>query len=198
MTSPIHTNVLPHIVFDANVLFPFTLRDTFLRLADARCIQIRWSQQILEEMSLNLVQKAGVTQRQSEYLLTAMKRSFPDAMVTGYEALIDTMPNDKKDRHVAAVAVKVSAPVIVTNNIKDFRHLPSGVEAQTPDDFLLTLFHDQPHEITEILRAQAADMRRQPVPFEQLLQGLAKTVPAFIEVVYLYINGREAISLCHH
>lgn len=33
-----------------------------------------------------------------------MARSFPDALVTGYESLIDGMTNDPKDRHVLAAA----------------------------------------------------------------------------------------------
>lgn len=43
------------VVLDANVLFPFTLRDTLLRAAAAGFYQVRWTAQILDEMQRNLV-----------------------------------------------------------------------------------------------------------------------------------------------
>ena len=43
------------VVLDANVLFPFTLRDTLLRAAAADFYQLRWSSEILDEMISNLV-----------------------------------------------------------------------------------------------------------------------------------------------
>lgn len=42
------------VVLDANVLFPFTLRDTLLRAA-AGFYQVRWTEQILDEATRNLV-----------------------------------------------------------------------------------------------------------------------------------------------
>jgi len=36
-------------VLDANVLFPFTLRDMLLRAAAEGCFQSSWSEQILDE-----------------------------------------------------------------------------------------------------------------------------------------------------
>jgi hypothetical protein len=42
-------------VLDANVLFPFTLRYTVLRAAAAGFYQARWSGQILDEVTRNLV-----------------------------------------------------------------------------------------------------------------------------------------------
>jgi hypothetical protein len=43
------------------------------------------------------------------------------------------MPNDEKDRHVAAAAVKGGAQVIATANLRHFAQLPDGIEAQGPD-----------------------------------------------------------------
>jgi hypothetical protein len=58
-------------------------------------------------------------------------------MVVGYAALVPAMLNHEKDRHVAAAAVKASAQVIVTSNLRDFVALPDGIEAQAPDEFLI-------------------------------------------------------------
>lgn len=69
-----------------------------------------------------------------------MERYFADAMVTGYEDLIQTMTNDEKDRHVLAAAVRSGAEVLVTFNTKDFPAKSVerfDVEIVHPDDFLL-------------------------------------------------------------
>lgn len=69
-----------------------------------------------------------------------MERVFPEAIVIGYKPLIAAMHNDAKDRHVVAAAVKAGAQVVTTLNLKDFRPLPEGIEAQSPDAFLCNLF----------------------------------------------------------
>lgn len=43
------------VVVDANVLFPFTLRDTVLRAAASGFYQLHWTSEILDEMERNLV-----------------------------------------------------------------------------------------------------------------------------------------------
>lgn len=48
-------------MLDANVLFPFTLRDTLLRAAAADVFQVCWSATILDEMSRNLVRTGLAT-----------------------------------------------------------------------------------------------------------------------------------------
>jgi hypothetical protein len=107
--------------------------------------------------------------------------------VTGYEQLVPAMPNEPDDRHVAAAAVKAGAQVIVTSNLKDFRSLPEGVEAQSPDEFLCNLFDLDPDGFVERLHAQAAAMKKRQPTFEQLLGALAKTVPEFAGAVTAYV-----------
>ena len=108
------------VVLDANVLYPFTLRDTLLRAAAANLYELQWSAMILDEMERNLVDNGATTLEQAARLRATMERVFPDAMVTGFERLIAAMKNDEKDLHVAAAAVKCGAQLIVTSNVKDF------------------------------------------------------------------------------
>lgn len=176
------------VVLDANVLYPFSLRDTLLRSAEAGFFQLYWSKQILDEVSRNLVANHVVTAAQAQHLCAKMTEAFPEAMVTGYEPLIAAMKNDDKDRHVAAAAVKAGAEVIVTNNIVDFAVLPDGVEAQTPDEFLSNLFDLDPEVMASSLRTQAAALRRPPRSLDELLAGLAKSVPLFIAEVRRYLG----------
>ena len=165
------------VVLDANVLFPFTLRDTLLRAAVAGFYQVRWTSRILDEMTRNLVSTGTMPADRANLLRAIMEHEFPEAEVTGYEHLIDAMPNDPKGRHVAAAAVKAGAQVITTANLKDFTSLPGDVEAQSPDEFLCNLFDLDPDGFAQLLREQAADLVKPAMTFEELLERLAHTVP---------------------
>lgn len=178
------------VLLDANVLFPFTLRDTLLRAAAAGFYQLRWSSEILDEMERNLVSKGSVSEEKASRLRAQMERFFPEAEVVGYGSLIAAMTNDEKDRHVAAAAVKAGAQVIVTSNTKDFRALPEGIEAQSPDHFLTNLFDLDPDDFIELLREQAEDLANPPMTFDDVLVRLGRVVPEFVRAVRAHVPAR--------
>lgn len=175
------------VVLDASVLYPFTLRDTLLRAAEAGFFQAYWSTQILDEVLRNLVADLRITQVQAQTLSAAMSEAFPEAMVTGHEPLIAAMRNHEKDRHVAAAAVKAGAEVIVTSNTKHFQELPEDLEAQSPDEFLGNLFDLDPDTMVDILKQQADDLRKPPCSLEDLLRSLDKVVPTFVAGIRAYM-----------
>lgn len=182
------------VVLDANVLFPFTVRDTLLRGAAHGMYQVHWSEEILDEATRNLIATGRMTDEQATGLMAEMRKAFPEAIVRGYESLIPSMPNERKDRHVAAVAVKAEAQVVVTSNLKDFRPMPDGVQAQSPDDFLLGFLALAPVDMVAILRQQADALKRPPVTLAALLTGLGKTVPRFAAAVreLIYSDDEES------
>ncbi len=171
------------VVLDANVLFPFTLRDTLLRMAAAGYYQLYWSQRILEEAKRNLVIKGVISEDQAARLFGKMQDAFPDALIEDDDVLEQTMPNDEKDRHVAATAVQAGAARVITFNLKDFKILPEGLSAQSPDVFLLEILAANPTEVIQLLRNQASALKKPAKTLEQLLDGLAKSVPRFVERV---------------
>jgi predicted nucleic acid-binding protein len=179
------------VVVDANVLYPFTLRDTLLRAAAAGYFQLYWSEPILAETTRNLVGNGVITETQAERLRAAMTRAFPESMVADFDSLIPSMLNDEKDRHVAAAALKVGAQVIVTSNLKDFRTLPDGIEAQSPDEFFANLFDLNSRGMAQVVLQQARALKRPPRSVEDVLRGLAKSVPTFAANVseYLGVTG---------
>lgn len=124
--------------FDTNVLYGALLNDFLLELADRRLFRPLWSNDVLIELSKNLVEN-GERPDLVEKRIRTMERYFPDAMVTGYDALVSSMTNDRKDRHVLAAAVRGGAEVLVTFNIKDFPAYsvePFDLEVVHPDEFL--------------------------------------------------------------
>jgi hypothetical protein len=171
------------VVVDANALFPFTLRDTLLRAAEAGFFQLRWSAEILDETERSLVETRKLRAEAAARLRSQMERAFPDALVTDYEGLSAGMRNDPGDRHVAAAAVKCGAQVTVTSNLKHFSHLPDGLEAQSPDAFLCGLFDLEPDAMVRLLHQQAGDLVNPPMTLHDLLDRLARVAPDFVSLV---------------
>ena len=63
------------VVLDANVLFPFTLRDTLLRAAAEGYFQVFWSAQILEEARRNLIESASIEEEQAARLAMGISKA---------------------------------------------------------------------------------------------------------------------------
>ena len=171
------------VLLDANVLYPFTLRDTLLRAAAAGLYQAFWSAEILNEATRNLVANGVMAGAQAERLRAVIERAFPEALVIGYQPLVDAMPNEPADRHVTAAAVKSGAQVIVTSNLKHFQQLPDAIEAQSPDHFLCNLFDLDPDGMLDLLREQASALKNPPTSLDALLDALARTAPDFVVAV---------------
>lgn len=150
------------VVLDACVLYPMHLRDVLLQAAAEGFYQVHWSQEILDEATRNIVANQKLELAKAARLLAVMAQSFPEADVVDYASLIPAMQNDPKDRHVVAAAVKVGAQVIVTANLRDFRKLPAGLEAQSADDFLCHLFDLNPEHMIRTLEKICARRRRPP------------------------------------
>ncbi|MFE2995538.1 hypothetical protein ACFXG4_11070 [Nocardia sp. NPDC059246] len=89
---------------DANVLVPARLRDVLLTPAEVELYEIRWSAQVLDEVTRHLPSCMDAPARTS--LFGAMARAFSDALVEWPASLWVEVPKliNAKDRHVAAAA----------------------------------------------------------------------------------------------
>ena len=126
---------------------------------------------MLAELDRNL-RKRGATEAQVAHRLDQMNRHFPDAEITGYEDLVDSMENHPKDRHVLAAAVRGGAEVLVTENLKDFPEsavTPYALTVLHQDDFLLDQLDLSPRVVQAALRRQVSRYRRDPRTVEDLL-----------------------------
>ncbi|TDB73058.1 PIN domain-containing protein [Micromonospora sp. KC721] len=167
---------------DTCVLYPAHLCDTLLRLAEVAAYRPLWSEDVLIELRRNLLER-GIVEERVDRRISHMRAAFPDAMVTGYESLVDGMTNDPKDRHVLAAAVRANAEVLVTFNVGDFPEVsvkPYDVLTIHPDDFLLDQLDLYPGVTLDVLHRQAAAYRREPTTVPALLALLSRTgVPQF-------------------
>jgi predicted nucleic acid-binding protein len=128
-------------VYDANVLYPSTLRDLLIRLAQTGLVQAKWTDQILDETFRNLrADRPDLDPVKLDRTRALMIKAVRDCLIKGYEPLIGALDlPDPDDRHVLAAAIRAKAQVIVTFNLKDFpaQHLsPWDVEAVHPDAFV--------------------------------------------------------------
>lgn len=169
-------------VLDACALVPIRLATTILWLADAGLFQPLWSDSILDEVQRNLP-KVGVTPERAEHRVKAMREAFgSEALVDGFEDLIESMTCDRKDRHVLAAAVRGGADTIVTFNTRDFPYdsvAPHGIEVVHPDLFLLRLLQVDTATVVEALTEEAARLRNPAKTLNGFLADLTATVPIF-------------------
>lgn len=174
-------------LLDACVLYPSTLRDTLLRLAEKELYRPLWSDQILEEMRRTILKdRPDLRSGQLDHLIGEMKTAFEEASVSGFEGLIEAMTNDPKDRHVLAAAVVGRADVIVTSNLKDFPDSacdPYSIEVQSPDEFLTHTFHLAPAVVMGALQEQARTNSVFPNTLDDVLKVLSAVAPTFVEAV---------------
>jgi predicted nucleic acid-binding protein len=162
-------------VLDTNVLYPFSLRDTLLRLAELELYTPLWSARILEEMRRNLAEHR-ITEEQAARIEAAMREAFEEAEIDAAEIkrLEPAMTNDEKDRHVLAAAVASDSELIVTFDLDDFPPEACeavGVDAIHPDEFLLDLHDLNPDAVRAALQQQAADLHP-PWQLDELLRAL--------------------------
>ncbi len=172
-------------VLDSCVLLPIKLCDLLLRLAEEPALYSpKWSRQILQEVEKNLQkEKFRIPKAKVDYRIACMTTAFPEAMISGYESIIDAMPNHEKDRHVLACAVVSKADCIVTANLK---HFPEdqisqfGIEALHPDEFLINQWTLAETTVRNVLMDQARSLNQDILAH---IEVLAKSIPQFVSVV---------------
>lgn len=173
------------VVLDACVLLPMPLADTLFRLAEQPRLYLpRWTDEIMEEVTRNLIDRWNKSAEQTAHRKTELQKAFPEAWVDdGYKALVSLMTNDSKDRHVLAAAVRSKSELIVTYNKKHFPASalePWGIECRGPSTFLRDLYDLDPAIVTRKLTEQADNTG---LSFESLLIHLKKLVPAFVDFI---------------
>lgn len=168
------------VIYDANVLYPNTLRDLLLRIGQSGIVQAKWTDTILDEMLRNLAKnRPDIDEGKLMILRDRMNGAIGDAMVTGFDALIPGLDlPDLDDRHVLAAAIKCGAQVIVTNNIKHFpqTHLSRwGIEAKRPDDFVLDQIDLNVKVVYACVQQIVDSRKRSPETVDDVLRQLERS-----------------------
>jgi predicted nucleic acid-binding protein len=165
------------VFLDTCVLYPIVLTDTMLRVAEQSVFRPHWSDDVMSELRRNLALIEQIGEDGAGRRIAAMNRAFPDAMVSGYEALIPGMECDPKDRHVMAAAVHSECQVVVTYNLKDFpteEMAKHQLEVVHPDVFLLDQLDLYPEAVYIALRRQSEESARPQLTALQLMASFEK------------------------
>lgn len=175
------------VVLDACVLIKASLRDTLIRAYGANLYRLHWSDDIFAEVVRNLVETGMTTELGAKRLEDRFRTVLEAAEVTGYTALIPTMTNHPKDRHVVATAVVAGAQVIVTENLRDLPAStlePFDIEAQSPDRFLVDLFDLDAEAMIQIIHEQSRATNRPHLSVDTVLDHLDRDgAPRFAALV---------------
>jgi len=167
------------VVLDACVLYPSLLRDLLMHLGLTGLYQPKWSATIEDEWQRNLIKnRPELNSEQIKQTGKLMNKALPDAMVTGFETLVDSIKlPDVEDRQVVAAAIGSNAEIVVTFSLKDFpqQNLNNfGIEAMHPDDFITDLFDLNQALVLAAVNKQRRNMRKPPKSVEEYLDALLR------------------------
>lgn len=168
----------PSVVLDANLLYPFQLRNLLVQFGVDSVITPRWTARIHAEWIGNLVAAGKAPRDRLLLTLDLMNAALPEAEVSGWEARMQglSLP-DPDDCHVLAAALAACAGTIVTMNLRDFPAsalAPLGVTAVHPDGFLCGLFDADPDSVRASTEAAHANLSRSAPSFEDYLDALER------------------------
>ena len=166
-------------LYDASVLYPAAVRNLLMRLALGGLFRARWSERIHDEWTRAVLRdRPDLTREKLARTRALMDAHASDALVEGFEALIDTLAlPDPDDRHVLAAAIHGRADVIVTANLRDLPAealRPFGIAAQHPDEFVLHLLDLAPAAVTRAAREHRESLRSPPKNVEIYLETLTR------------------------
>ncbi len=163
---------------DACVLASALKRNMLLSLAEAEFYRIRWSEKIMDETERTiekLLKRRHVhnpkdgAQRQRQN----MCRAFEEASVENFELLEPALTGiNEKDRHVLAAAIKTSAAVIITDNLKDFPTeycAKFDVEPLSADSFFADCISLSPSDTMATLRHMREKLKNPEITAEKLI-----------------------------
>jgi predicted nucleic acid-binding protein len=164
-------------LIDACVLYSAPVRDLVVRLAQAEVVRARWTTDIHEEWTRNVLRNnPQISRTRLERTRSLMDQAVRDCLVTGYRDLIDSLVlPDPDDRHVLAAAIQGDAETIVTFNLADFpRDVLSQyhIQAVHPDEFFSHLFDSAMDDFCLAAHLQRQGLKNPPKSVVEFLSTL--------------------------
>lgn len=169
---------------DTATLYPVSLADLVLRLAELGMFELLWSDHLLGEVERVLVQYKGLAAEQAAYFCACIRRAFPEGRVAPdeYLSLVASRSGPDPDDHVhSAAAVAGRATVVLSADKKGYP--PADIapaRRRDPDAFLTELLRRYPHDVVGTVDAMGAALR-EPLTRVRVLDRLAVAgVPKFV------------------
>ena len=168
---------------DTNVLYPISLLDLIMRLAEVGAHTVVWSDDLLAELEQVWTEgraagKRVPNARGAASAIAGIRRTFPASLVprSAYEARIDGMPRDDHDDkpHLAAAEAGGATHIVTRDRAGGFpvaALAALGIQVQGPDEYLAELADEFPEDCTRVVQQMVERrQRRDPdVTLELLL-----------------------------
>ncbi len=183
----------PRIFLDANILVDAQIRDIFLTIAEARLIDLRWSDEVLNEARNVLTNQRGIEPSRVDYLISTINAAFPNSNVaaSNINPLPVSLP-DADDLHVLSAAVSADCDLLVTNNLRDFPDgavVPFGLSALNADSAIEMLVQDFSDQMPAIISRLLSELRNPQVTVQQFLDRLAQRTPTAAQALSTALKG---------
>ena len=142
------------VLCDANVLYASLLRDLTVRLGVADVLRPRWTTQIHDEWTRNLLmQRPDLDPQALRRTRQLMDDAVPESLLTDPVYFPGVGLPDPDDEHVLAAARMAGASVLLTFNLSDFPVHLVGSELQVlhPDVFFTLLLAEMEADVLAAL-----------------------------------------------
>ena len=172
---------------DTATLYPVSLADLVLRLAELGMFELVWSDHLLAEVERVLVEYKGLAAERAAYFCECIRRAFPEGRVApeAYLPLVASRTGPDPDDHVHSAAAVVGGATIVLSADKK-GYPPADIapaRRRDPDAFLTELVRRYPQEVASTVGAMGAALR-EPLTRGQVLDRLAAAgLPRFVASV---------------
>jgi predicted nucleic acid-binding protein len=157
------------VFVDANELFPFSVMDLVLSLAEDLLIDFVWSEELIDEWERVIVREGKRTPETARSVSDAVRRFFVTTRIDplAYRDRIQSVPGrDPDDRvHTAACAFG-GATVLLTRNERDFPGeflAEHGVVVRSADAYPTGLLRRRPAALLDVVTRLAARKQRPPI-----------------------------------
>ncbi len=187
----------PQRVFiDTSELFPFTIMDVLLTLAEDFLFTWVWTEEILEEWEEVIVREGRRTPESAASVVAAVHTHFGRYRIDPVryrDRITDDLSPDPDDRVHAAAVIHGDVDVLLTRNLKHLRTKPvlaAGVKVISSDEFLCTLLKERRQGVVESFTRAANSKKDPPLTIAQLATRIAAAgAPRFAELLQPNLPG---------
>jgi predicted nucleic acid-binding protein len=187
---------MERLYLDTHVLFPMTLMDLLLAMAEDFHHDILWSDFLLDEWERVIVRERHRTPERARAITGAIRQAFPAGRIApdDYEAMIETVPGpDPDDRVHGAAALAGGATALITANLRHFDSdffATHGVVVETPESYLLRRLELVPDRLIETVRRVLAMKTQPPWTVGEYLERVDRAgAPGFASALRARLQG---------
>lgn len=179
---------LQRVFIDTSELFPFTIMDVLLTLAEDLLFTWVWTDQLLDEWTEVIVREGKRTPESAASVAAAVRTHFGRYRIDPalyQDRIADDLSPDADDRVHAAAAIHGDVDVLLTRNLKHLRTKPvlsAGVKVITSDEFLCALLAARRQGVVESFIRAAGSKKNPPMGPRELAEKIATAgAPRFAE-----------------